>query len=154
MPQWSYEEPPQSAWSAAGPHRSSPLMSCKDRHILVRHSKNVFFPQLNNYHTWSVLLLSDSVKYRLISLYFTINGSVLQKCQFQHQEESSHWSDNHWCYFYQEQSTTSITLLSFPATDCLWKRPSPIFTTLTSSDRKERVLLSVYSNSRWAFTLS
>lgn len=29
MLQWSYGEPPQSAWSAAGPHKSSPSVSCK-----------------------------------------------------------------------------------------------------------------------------
>ncbi len=30
MPQWSYGGLPQSAWSAAGPRRSSPMVSCKN----------------------------------------------------------------------------------------------------------------------------
>lgn len=30
-PQWSYGGPPQNVWSAAGLHKSSPLMSCKNK---------------------------------------------------------------------------------------------------------------------------
>ena len=31
MPRWSYGEPPRSVWFAAGLHKSSPLVSCKNK---------------------------------------------------------------------------------------------------------------------------
>ena len=79
-PRWSYAEPPRSAWSAAGPRTSSPLVSCKDRGVLVRlqqiHPSPQCFYHLNNYHT--------IIRVYCISLFIILNDSILQQSQFQH----------------------------------------------------------------------
>lgn len=42
MPQWSYGGPPQSAWSAAGQHRSSPLVPCHKHSHFILDTQNMF----------------------------------------------------------------------------------------------------------------